>query len=327
MNWVRINLASPEFDGPAEAPYLCGLIYKGKRHTISGPPETAKTLFALILGLEHMRGGHGGFALIDFEMGERAIRLLLEDLGATKNEIADVYYVAAESAPDADDIQDLADANVTLAVVDAAVGAYHVSGLDDGDRGDAERFGLAWIDPLWTRGIASIVIDHVVKNSEARGKYTIGSERKLGRVDVHLGLETVGKQLHRGGSSIVRVTTHKDRPGHLQRPKAGEVHLASDLDSHQITWSFESAAPDANNGNRGGLRPTYYMDRVVEYLSSQHELVPRTAVTDHIGGKKEWVIRAIDCLVSEKRVSEKAGPRGAKLLALRAAEPAEELFP
>jgi hypothetical protein len=37
------------------------------RHAISGPPEAAKTLAALIFGLEWMRAGRGLFALIDFE--------------------------------------------------------------------------------------------------------------------------------------------------------------------------------------------------------------------------------------------------------------------
>jgi hypothetical protein len=50
-----------------------------------------------------MRAGAGTFAIVDFEMGEHATRLLLQDLGATLDEIRSVYYTEAsgpaEQAP------------------------------------------------------------------------------------------------------------------------------------------------------------------------------------------------------------------------------------
>ena len=154
MTWVAVNLAAPEFDVPTEPPYLCGLIYAGKRHALSGPPEAAKTLTVAILGLEHMRATGERFALIDFEMGEHATRLLLHDLGATLDEIRQVYYVAPEGPPQADDLFQLNEAGVTFAVIDSAAGAYAVSGLDDNKRQDAETFSRAWTSPsLLSRGI------------------------------------------------------------------------------------------------------------------------------------------------------------------------------
>jgi hypothetical protein len=123
VTWEPINLAAPDYATPAEPPYCCGLLYRGKRHAISGPPEAAKTLLTLILGLEHMRGDHGAFALIDFETGPNSIRLLLEDLGATLDEIGAVLYFEPEGPPTDDDLGLLTDAGVTLAAIDAAAGA------------------------------------------------------------------------------------------------------------------------------------------------------------------------------------------------------------
>jgi hypothetical protein len=57
VSWQRIDLSDPQYDRPTEPPAICGLIYRRKRHTISGPPESLKTLLALIFGLEHMRAG------------------------------------------------------------------------------------------------------------------------------------------------------------------------------------------------------------------------------------------------------------------------------
>ena len=97
--------------------------------------------------------------------------------------------------------------SVTLVVIDAAAGAYDASGLDDNKRQDVERFARAWVRPLFEIGITTLLIDHVTKNTETRGKYMIGSERKLGGVDVHLGLE-------RG-----RQAAHPRRLGRRQGPR------------------------------------------------------------------------------------------------------------
>jgi hypothetical protein len=296
--WAPIDLSAPEYDLPTEAPDLCGLIYTGKRHALSGPPEAAKTLAALIFGLEHLRTAEcRRFALIDFEMGEHATRLLLNDLGATVEEIARVYYVAPDGPPTTADLVALSEAGVTLAVIDSAAGAYTVSGLDDNKRGDAETFSRTWITPMWQVGITTIVLDHVVKNSEARGRYAIGSERKLGAVDVHLGCEPV-KALSRGGRGLVRVVTHKDRPGHLSRPVAAELVIQSDPATHRLTWEFKQPT-EAADDSADGWRPTVLMDRVLEHFSGHSEPIAKTTLARAVRGNYQYLLVAIDLLISE----------------------------
>jgi hypothetical protein len=303
-NWTPLDLAAPEYDRPTEPPDLCGLIYSGKRHALSGPPEATKTLTALIFGLEHLRAAEDRrFALIDFEMGERATRLLLNDLCATLEEIARVYYVAPDGPPTSADLVVLSEAGVTLAVIDSAAGAYAVSGLDDNKRGDAETFSRGWITPMWQFGITTIVLDHVVKNAEARGRYAIGSERKLGTVDVQFGFEAV-RALSRGGHGLVKIAVHKDRPGHLTRPHAAELELRSDPDTHKITWTFKPAGGDsqAGNGDSTAWRPTVLMDRVLEYISQHPEPIARTTLAKSVTGNYQYLLVAIDELVQDGRL-------------------------
>jgi hypothetical protein len=150
---------------------------------------------------------------------------------------------------------------VKFAVIDAAAGAYHASGLDDYKRADAEAFAHTWIVPLWLLGITTAVLDHVVKSSEARGRYAIGSERKLGTVDVHLGFHAI-KHLTRGGPGLIRIDTHKDRPGHLARPHAAELGLQSDPTTHRITWEFKAAGVTNMSDAGDNWRPTALMARV-----------------------------------------------------------------
>ena len=46
MSWEPLNLASPEYEQPVDPPKYAGLLYEHKRHLITGPPESAKTIFA-----------------------------------------------------------------------------------------------------------------------------------------------------------------------------------------------------------------------------------------------------------------------------------------
>jgi hypothetical protein len=210
VNWQPLDIGSQAYNVLPEPPELAGLIYAGKRHVVSGAPESLKTTLCYILALEHIRSG-GVAGLVDLEMGPVAARRLLEELGAT-DELASIYYVEPEAPPTAGDLEAMLAASVTLAIVDAAAGAYSLSGLDDNKRQDAERFTRTWLEPLWKRGVATVTVDHVTKDREARGRWAIGSERKVGGADVHLGLHVV-RQLSRGGSGLVRVDTHKDRRG------------------------------------------------------------------------------------------------------------------
>lgn len=236
LAWRRIDLSDPEYDRPATPPNICGLIYHGVRHALSGPPESAKTLVSLIFGLEHMRGTGEAFALIDFEMGERATRQLLMDLGATMEEISRVFYVTPDGPPEQADLDAMDAAGATLAIIDSAASAYGKSDLDDNKRGDAEKFSKMWIDPLWHLGMTTLLLDHVAKNVES-SRFMIGSERKLGTVDVHLGFEPMAP-FSRGKHGLVRVSTHKDRPGFLPRPYAADVELSSEPGTHRIGWRF-----------------------------------------------------------------------------------------
>jgi hypothetical protein len=319
MTWQPLNLAAPEYANRPEPPFLCGLVYRGRRHLFSGPPEANKTLVALLLGLELIRQGET-FALIDFESGPEATRLMLEELGAGSDEIAKVIYVEADGPPTTDDIDSIAAAS--LVIIDAIAGAYDVSDLDDEKRKDAERFGRTWIDPCWKADKASLLIDHVVKNRANRGKFAIGSERKAGRADVHLGLEAV-VQITRGTHGLVAFTTHKDRPGWLSRPRAAELELHSDPGTHAITWAFRTAIDQTHAAD--GWRPTVLMQRVSEYLERQSDGVPVTAIYRDVKGKRDYLRDAVAFLVGDGFANEQAGNRGSRLI--RSTKPYHEPSP
>lgn len=310
-DWRYVDLSDPAYAVKPEPPDLHPLLYSGHRHVLSGPPESAKTLIAYSMLLDVVRAGHT-VVVIDFEMGPKRARLMLAELGATDEEMRSILFFSPASPPPPNLVNGLVERNVKLVVIDAAIGAYDVSGLDDNKRQDAEQFARIWIKPLWIAGIATVLIDHVTKNSESRGKFTIGSERKVGVGDVHLGLDAL-TPLSRGGRGLVKVVVHKDRPAFLKRPVAAMIDLASDPDNHRITWQIKE--PPETEISDVTFRPTFQMERVSRYLEATSEPVSRTTVETSVKGKSVSALRqAMDALVREGYADEQTGPRGARLL-------------
>ncbi len=197
----------------------------------------------------------------------------------------------------------------SLVVIDAAAGAYGLQGLDDNKRADVEHFAAIFVRAFWLAGIATILIDHVVKNVDARGKYAIGSERKVGSADVHLGFEVVAP-LSRGGTGLYKVTTHKDRGGWLPRPKAAELELRSDPATHAISWTFRAPSEESD-----GWKPTALMERVSHFLETQDEPLAGYRIEEAVTGKRDYVRLAIDSLVGEGFASETSGTKRGRLIA------------
>ena len=137
-------------------------------------------------------------------------------------------------------------------------GAYALQGLDDNKRADVEAFDGIYVRSFWLHGVATLLIDHVPKKNGISGVYAIGSERKIGGADVHLGFESV-ISLTRGGRGLYKITTKKDRFGHLPRQKAAELELRSDPVTHAISWTFRAPTPGTE---RGAFRPTHLMEKV-----------------------------------------------------------------
>lgn len=312
-SWLPLNLADlPE--RPPTRPTLgktgdIGLLYPGKRHVFSGPQESAKTLAAYHLGLQVIRQGHP-IVIIDFEMGEYDARDRLRDLGATNTDFGQLHYIAPEQPATIDRISLLIALQPALVIIDAAAGAYDTQGLDDNKRQDVEKLSALYIRLFWRATIATIMLDHVVKNSETRGNYAIGSERKVGAADVHLGFSVI-TPISRGHTGLYKVTTHKDRGGYLKRGTLAEMELRSDPNTHQIDCQFRPAQELADGEV---WMPTKVMQKVSELLERQTTPVTRNTVQAELGGRKDYTLKAIDHLVRLGYATETDGPNRAKLL-------------
>ena len=307
--WQLLNLRHVS-DSPKVEPTIGSgrLVYPGTRHIFSGEPESAKTLAAYAIALEEVRAGNL-VILADFEMGEGMAKERLRELGFTDGDFDQLGYIEPTTVPTSDELhelvyefeRDFVGSKVTLAIFDASVGGYDLAQIDDGKRGDAEKFARLFVHPFWNQGIATIVIDHVTKAKDSRGRYTIGSERKLGGADVHLGFEVIRK-LHRGSSGLMRIVNHKDRRGFLPHPTVADLHLTSDPDTHAITWEFRQPAQPASTDE--GFRPTVLMERLSRQLEMHPAGLTRTKLYKATSGRREWLVVGLDRLVSEGFVDD-----------------------
>jgi hypothetical protein len=314
-SWTPVDLVASD-TAPPEPPTIGGIVYPGRRHLFSGEPESLKSWLLLILCVDEMQAGRNVF-YIDHEMGQRDTLERLRHLGATDQQIADhLTYLEPDqpmtSHPILRDVQAMLEARQpTLICIDAFIGALDLHGCDPNSGQDVERFYRSVVNPLRAHGAAIVILDHLPKDKENRGKFAIGSERKVGAADVHLRFD-VTEPFGRGKTGRANLTTKKDRPGYLSRPRAAELELASDPDtndiSHTLTISEASSEPHTD------LRPTVLMEKISRYLESQDgQAVSRAIIDDAVIGKAKYKRLALTLLVSEGYAAEEDGPRNARL--------------
>jgi hypothetical protein len=175
---------------------------------------------------------------------------------------------------------------------------------------DVERFTNLYVDPFKDAGIATLLLDHVVKNAENRQGWGIGSERKKGVSDIHFEFGVI-QPISRGGHGTYKVISHKDRYGWHPRGKIAELHFASDPVTHTISWEWQKVEhPDDGEP----FRPTHLMEKVSAWLERQPEAVTRRTILDSVEGTDQYLNHAISRLVEEGYATQENGPRNAKMV-------------
>ena len=242
---------------PPEPPTIGGVLYPAKRTLVSGETESLKTWFALILAKAEMDAGFP-VAWADFDaMGPAALleRFRALDVSDCVLEELFLYYEPSERLLDQvlhEVCGEIADRGVRLFVIDAFNPILNLHGLDPGSTADIESFWREVATPITAAGAAPVLLDHVTKNAEARGKYAYGSERKASGAIVHVGFRLL-EPFARGGTGRALLATHKDRPGYLPRPTLGKS-CSSPMVSRSPMRSRRTAPARARNS---GLRSTW----------------------------------------------------------------------
>jgi AAA domain-containing protein len=300
---------------PPEPPEIGRLLYVGKRALLSGETESLKTWLALILAKAEMEIGLP-VAWADLDaMGAGEILSRLRALGVADAVIDKLflYYEPTERLAGTilDEVRgEIAERGVRLFVIDAFNSMLLLHGLDPTSTPDVETFWREVATPITAAGATTALLDHVVKNPDARSKYALGAERKASGATVHIGFRA-HEPFSRGTTGSTLLATHKDRPGFLPRPTVGKLVLSSD--GSAVTYHLE--ADRSRTGDT--FRPTVLMERVSMRLEAEDEAQSQTWIEKNVTGKVPGIRQAVNVLVDEGFVSKNETSRGHFFAAVR----------
>ena len=238
-SWAPVDVAAV-LRGGNEDPPPCilaradghALLYRGRVHGIHGEPEACKGWATLAAVAETLEAG-GRVVYADFEDTAGNVLQRLLALGADPGAVVDRFRYVQPLEPAEDGDLDLLLAwQPTLVILDGATEAFANEGLSIADNDDVAKWLKRYPRRFARAGAATVVIDHVTKDRESRGRYAIGGQHKLAGVDVAYSLHVI-HPFGRGREGLVRVKVEKDRPGHVRahQDDTGTVALVK-LTSH-----------------------------------------------------------------------------------------------
>ena len=294
------------------------LFYPGRVNMVMGEPESGKTWVADYAAAQELKAGHH-VVFFDFEdVAETSVERLLA-LGAKPEEIL-ARFSYYDTPPRFDELgRDVLQGYFaergapSLFVLDGVTEAMGMLGLDPYKGLDVTQFyGAA---PRWFAklGAAAVLLDHVVKDKEGRGRWAIGSERKLSGLDGAAYSVDLLRPFGRERTGQAKLTLAKDRCGHVrQHEGAGRAIAILELEAWpdgKISARLE--APEPSSDRDRPFRPTVIMERVSKTLEGAPAPLSARAVRGQTTGKVETVAIALELLVAEGYVAAEAAGRGA----------------
>ncbi|MDP9406580.1 MAG: AAA family ATPase, partial [Actinomycetota bacterium] len=280
-------------------------LYRGRIHSVSGEPESCKGWIALAACTERFLAGQR-VLYVDFEDTAPSIVARLLALGACAEAIRDRFvYLRPDEPLDERARRYLQEAavDVTLVVLDGVTESLAQQGLNLESNSDI----AAWLEllprPLARAGAAVVLLDHVVKDREQRGRYAIGAQHKLAGIDAAYTVKVI-TPFGRGREGKVKLTVAKDRPGHVrgfavERKDAAVIRLISDEDGavRVVVEPPDAAAPPA-------FRPTTLIEKLSKAVEAEPGLTTN-GVIEAVGGKKDAKREALRLLVDEGYIEQR----------------------
>ncbi|MEV5124297.1 AAA family ATPase [Streptomyces decoyicus] len=330
-SWQRVDLA-PVLSGHYTPPEPtigrrddgAGMFYPGRLHSIFAEPEAMKTWLALTVTAAELALGNA-VVYLDFEDEEGGIVSRLLALGTPAAVIAERFHYFRPDGPMGDAgraaLAPYLAASTTFAVIDGVTEAMGLFGLKPKD--DTDVAGFWRILPRWLaeQGPAVLLLDHVNKDRENRGRWATGSQHKLSGLNGCAYLLESITPLAPGQRGKSRVRVAKDRPGQVRKHalpgSGGALHWFADFVVEPQPDGSAFASLPAPIEREGPFRPTALMHKVSDALAAAPDPLSVRGVLDRVPGKQEAVRRALAVLVDEGNVTVTPGPRGAQLHTLR----------
>ncbi|SDP74086.1 AAA domain-containing protein [Arthrobacter sp. ok909] len=202
------------------------LLYPAKVHSVHGESESGKSMLMHAVTAQELQAQRD-VLFIDFESDQGTVGNRLLMLGASADNIQNhLSYVRPDCSPFGM-MEELASwhsmlaRRFSLAVIDGVTEAFTVFGVKSIDNDEVSSWGRMVPRQIAERtGAAVVVIDHVTKDSEGRGRFAIGAQAKMSYLTGASYSVEVIQPLGVGMAGKLAIRIGKDRPG-LVRPHGG----------------------------------------------------------------------------------------------------------
>nr|DAE69636.1 MAG TPA: DNA polymerase [Caudoviricetes sp.] len=309
-----------------------GLFYRGAVNDLHGEPGCGKSMIAQIAAAQELKQNHD-VIYIDYEDSARNVvkRLLL--LGVTGEQIvAHFHYVRPSAKPSSPtslggwrETLDYAD-TATLAIVDGVTSCLAYAGLDSNSGDDIATWYNTMPRLISACGPAVVLIDHVVKSKDNRGRYAGGSMQKLALIDGISYSVDMTKPVGKGVRGTIVIKSGKDRiseieehcavnwsnGSHLREAARIEIN-STNPKLMRVTIARPNMMPSEDRQTkRDDFRPTGLMERISRMLEdsleepNQSELF-KALKEDGSGARTAIMSKAVSLLLQEGFVSNRSG--------------------
>lgn len=222
------------------------LLYAGRTHGFAGESESLKSWAAQVAAQQELDVGHD-VLWIDFEDDASGVVARLLALGASRQAITEHFvYVRPEeplrgmggtwTAGGIDFERLIVDRQWSLIVIDGVTEAMVTEGLELNDNGDIATWSRLLPKRCANTGAAVVMLDHVPKAIDNRGRYAIGGQHKLAGLTGAQYVFEVERSFSRARTEpitgIVKITVTKDRPGHVRTHATNNVIARIELTSY-----------------------------------------------------------------------------------------------
>ncbi|EQM78198.1 bifunctional DNA primase/polymerase [Microbacterium maritypicum] len=201
-------------DGPA-------MFYAGKVNDVHGESESGKSWIALSATSETLQLGQR-VIFMDHESDPQTVIGRLLRLGVTKDQIRagldyrrpQEFHLSEEMTKDMAAFDALASNKAALIVIDGVTEAMGLMDMSPLDNDEIRKWWNSYPRRLArATGAAVVLIDHVVKSSDGRGRFAFGGQHKMAAVDGASYFVDVEEALGPGKIGSLKVYVTKDRPG------------------------------------------------------------------------------------------------------------------
>ncbi len=286
------------------------LLYPGKVHTVQAEPSTGKSWLGLFACVQVLALG-GSAGMLDYEdVASTALSRLLA-LGADPAAIAERFYYAQPTgrfgpAERLDLFRAVERMNLDIVVIDGVGESLSREGLSEDKADDVLRWADLLPRPIARTGAAVLLIDHVAKDPEQRGRWARGSGAKLGMSDgaTYQAKVRIPFSRHRAGRFDLIVA--KDRPGGVGAigetvatvsitPHAAGERVVVEISPH----SAEVGAPTDT------WKPTVLMGKIAQALAESSTPLTATQLKSLVHSERPQLVReALSRLIAEGFVAE-----------------------